>query len=143
MTLFEKILIATDGSEKNKNAVDEAIKIGRACGSTLYAVYVIDTSIYEADPADASFEKVYQQLGKEGEEAVRRVRDLATDLAVETFVIGGRPAREITRFASENKVDLLIVGTQGRSGIERLFLGSVADKVIRTAGCPVLVIRSI
>lgn len=142
MKLFERILIATDGSEKNKNAREEAIKITRACGSALYAVYVIDTSIYESVPVDASFEKVYQQLEKEGEEAVRRVKDLAQDLDVETFVIGGRPAREITRFAVEKKVDLLVIGTQGKSGIERLLLGSVADKVIRTADCPVLVIRS-
>lgn len=140
--LFEKVLIATDGSEKNKSAVEEAVKIARACGSTIYAVYVMDESLMKSAIEVPIAEDLYGKIREEGEKAVNWVKETAQDVNMETFILSGRPARAITEFAEQKNVDLIVVGTQGKSGIERFLLGSVADEVIRTAGCPVLTIKS-
>lgn len=142
MKLFEKILIATDGSEKNKSAVEEAVKIARVCGSTVYAVYVMDESLMKSAIEVPISEDLYRRIRDEGEKAVNWVKETAQGVNLETFILSGRPAHVITGFAEQKKVDLIIVGTQGKSGIERFLLGSVADEVIRTAVCPVLTIRS-
>jgi len=142
--LFEKILIATDGSKNNMAAVEKGLAVARQCGSSVYVMYVIDTNLFvTAEPgitpvsADA-----YQVIEEEGKKAVEQVRSLAEDLVVTTTVIPGRPAQAIVAFAEENGIDLIVIGTSGKGGIERLLLGSVADKVIRTTGKPVLVVRS-
>lgn len=140
--LFKKILIATDGSEKNKSAIEEAVKIARACGSTVYAVYVIDESLMKSSIEVPIAENLYRRIREEGEKAVNWVKETAQGVNLETFILSGRPARAITEFAEQKDIDLIVVGTQGKSGIERFLLGSVADEVIRTADCPVLTIRS-
>ena len=140
--LFEKILVATDGSEKNRTAVDKALEIARECRSTLYAVYVIDESMLSSSPADVSLEAVYSTLKSEGDQAVKRVKEMAKDVPVEEVVLSGKAAREIVSFAAKQKIDLIVIGTQGKTGLQRLLLGSVAESVIRTADCPVLVVKS-
>jgi nucleotide-binding universal stress UspA family protein len=139
--LFEKVLIATDGSEKNQPAVRKGLEIARACGSALYAVYVIDeTPLTSAQPEVLTVD-VYRKLKDEGEKAVLQVRQMAEGVKVETLVLSGRPAHVITEFAAKNKIDLIVVGSQGKSGLERLLLGSVAENIIRMADCMVLVVK--
>ena len=140
--LFKKILIATDGSKRTQNAVETGIEIARQHNSKVYAVYVVDTVTFTSIPMDVTWENMYQLLKDEGEEAVNRVKEAAKGLDVETHVLEGNPAVEITKFAKDNGVDLIVVGTLGKSGIDRLLLGSVAEKVVRIAPCPVLVIKS-
>ena len=141
--IFDKILIATDGSDNSKAAVEKGLMIARQCESAVYVVYVIDMSTLSAAPlVTPAAVDVFHQLEVEGKNAVERVKTMANDLNVKTFVISGRPAHEITEFAVENKVDLIVIGSHGTGGIERMLLGSVADKVIRTANQPVLVVRS-
>ncbi len=141
--IFDKILIATDGSDNSKAAVEKGLMIARQCESAVYVVYVIDMSTLSAAPlVTPAAVDVFHQLEVEGKNTVERVKTMANDLNVKTFVISGRPAHEITEFAVENKVDLIVIGSHGTGGIERMLLGSVADKVIRTANQPVLVVRS-
>lgn len=141
--IFRKILIATDGSKRTQNAVEMGLKVAGERGSKVYAVYVVDTVTFTSIPMDVTWENMYQLLREEGEDAVRAVRDAApAGVEVETRVIEGNPAVEITRLAQDNGVDLIVMGTLGKSGIDRLLLGSTAEKVIRIAGCPVLVIKS-
>jgi nucleotide-binding universal stress UspA family protein len=142
-TVFEKILIATDGSLNNKAAVEMALNLARQCGSSIYVLNVIDMVIFDR-AAPATIPKVndlLQMLKDEGKRAVDEVKQRAPDLNIKTFVITGRPAQEITKFASENKVDLIVVGTHGMGCVERVLIGSVADKVIRTADLPVLIVK--
>lgn len=140
--LFKKILIATDGSKRTQDAVEMGLKLAREHGSKVYAVYVVDTVTFASIPMDVTWESMYQLLKDEGEDAVKAVKDAAPDVDVETHVLEGNPAVEITRFAGEKGVDLIVMGTLGKSGIDRLLLGSTAEKVIRIANCPVLVIKS-
>jgi len=140
--MFERILIATDGSEKNQPAVRKSVEIARECGSTLYAIYVIDnTSVTSAQP-EVLMGDVYMKLKAEGEKAVERIKEMAKGVNLEALVLSGRPANIVTGFAAKNRVDLIVVGSQGKSGLERLILGSVAESIIRMADCMVLVVKS-
>ena len=143
MKLFEKILIATDGSEKNQPVVRKGLEIARECGSTLYAIYVIDETPFTSAQAEVSTADVYTRLKDEGERAIEQVKGIADGVKVETRILSGRPAHVITEFALKNKVDLIVVGSQGKSGLERLLLGSIAESIIRMADCMVLVVKSI
>jgi nucleotide-binding universal stress UspA family protein len=139
--LYTTILVATDGSAMNRAALDEALRIGRACGSVVHAVYVADTSTLETGPADMMVGEAWDILPREGERALARFREVAGDVHLETALLYGKPAEEIVRYAREKGVDLIVIGTQGKQGIARLLLGSVAENVIRTAPCKVLVVR--
>jgi nucleotide-binding universal stress UspA family protein len=139
--MFEKILIATDGSERNKTAVEEGLRIGRRCGSKVFAVYVTDLSAFESASADMVIRDTWVVVQQEAEAALARVRTMAEGAELETVLLEGKPADGIVRFAAENGIDLIIIGTQGKRGLERLLLGSVAEQVIRLAPCKVLVVK--
>ena len=139
--LFTTILVATDGSAMNQAAIAEAFRIGRVCGSVVYAVYIADTTALETGPADMMVGETWDVLPREGERALAQVREKAAGVNLEMALLTGKPAEEIVRFAKEKGVDLIVIGSQGKQGIARLLLGSVAEKVIRTAGCKVLVVK--
>ena len=139
--LFRKILVATDGSEKNRAAVLEALRIGRASGSVVYAVYVEDLSVFESASPELVIGDPWAVVQKEDTDALNRVRAMAEGVNLETATLEGKPATEIVRFAAEKGIDLIVIGTQGKRGLERLLLGSVAESVIRTAPCRVLVVK--
>ena len=139
--LFTKILVATDGSKMNLDAVEEALRIGRACGSPVHAVYVSDTSTLESGPADMMIGDAWDVMQREAEEALDRVRGKAGGVLLETVILEGKPAEEIVKYAREKGIDLIVIGTQGKRGIERLLLGSVAENIIRSAPCKVLVVK--
>ena len=140
--LFKKILIATDGSKRTQSAVQTGLEIARVHQSKVYVVYVVDTVTFTSVPMDVTWENMYQLLKEEGEEAAGRVKaEAGPGMEVETYVLEGNPALEITKFAKDHGCDLIVVGTLGKSGIDRILLGSVAEKVVRIAPCPVLVIR--
>lgn len=141
--LFKKILIATDGSEYTKNSVEYGIDLAVNTGAKLYSIYVVDTAAFASIPMDAAWENMYQLLREEGNEATRYVAEKAEKegLEVERSTIEGHPADEIIKFARENSVDLIVMGTLGKSGLDRFLLGSVAEKVVRTSKIPVLVVH--
>ena len=140
--LFERMLIATDGSERNEPAVRTALDIARVCGSAVYAVYVIDETPLASAQPEVLTADVYRELGEEGEKALEKVRRMAGEgVRLETRLLSGRPAHVITDFAVKNGIDLIVVGSQGKTGLERFLLGSIAESIIRLAGCMVLVVK--
>lgn len=139
--LFERILVATDGSDRNKPAIAEALRIGRECGSAVYAIYVIDIGIFESASAGAAAADAWALLQSEAATALAQVKAKGAGVNLETVILEGHPAAEIVKFATGQKIDLIVIGTQGRKGIERLLLGSVAESVIRSAPCRILVVK--
>ncbi|MCK9579055.1 MAG: universal stress protein [Methanoregula sp.] len=139
--LFEKILVATDGSDRNKAAVDEALRIGRVCGSAIYAVFVIDSSIFESASGGVAAGDAWNLMQGEAATTLARIKDNAAGVNFETVILEGKPAAEIVRYAGEEKFDLIVIGTQGKKGFERLLLGSVAESVVRSTPCRVLVVK--
>jgi len=145
--LYKKILIATDGSEYIKKVVTHAIELAKLSGAGLHAVYVMDIIIDYGPKSylstDISTEGLENFLRNEGEEATKYIEEQAGEegLSVEKWILKGHPAEEILKFADEQSVDMIVMGTLGRSGIEKFVLGSVADKVIRNSSIPVLIVR--
>ncbi len=139
--LISRILIATDGSEKNRSALDEGINFARAFGATLYAVYVIDIGAFSSMSADIPIGDTYAVFQAEAEQAFSRIKSIAGDVPVEAVLREGHPAAEVVKFADANNIDLIVIGTQGKKGLERLLLGSVAEEIIRSAPCRVLVVK--
>ena len=141
--LVKKILIATDGSEYTKNAVDYGIDLAKNTEAKLYTIYVIDTAAFASIPMDAAWESMYELLKQEGDEATKYVAEKAEaeGLSIDRLTIEGHPAEEIIKFAEKNSINLIVMGTLGKSGLDRFLLGSVAEKVVRNSKIPVLVVR--
>ena len=142
--VLRKILIATDGSETAEKAADFGVQIAGLSGAKVYAVYVIDTTPYYSIPLDQIWSKeVYEQLEQMGNEITSNVEKTAkaAGLEAESIVLKGDPAQRIVNFAEEQNVDMIVVGSHGIGGFERLVIGSVSEKVVRHAKIPVLVFR--
>ena len=139
--LFEKILVATDGSDRNQPAVTEALRIGRECKSEVHAVFVIESSTIESAVSGGVTGDALALMQSEAATSLARVKAKAEGVSLETVILEGKPAGEILQYAKEQKIDLIVVGTQGKKGIERLLLGSVAENIIRSAPCRVLVVK--
>ena len=139
-----RILIATDGSKTAENAAALGIKFARQYGAKVYVVYVINITSYEAILIDESWAtEECVACEKTGHRATSSVEEKAkfTGLEAESIILKGDPAEKILDFADEHDVDMIVVGSLGKSGIERFALGSVSEKVVRHAKVPVLVVR--
>ncbi len=123
----KRILIATDGSEFSQKAAREAISIAKRCASEVIAISVAEQ---EEDLSHA-------------EENLKYIKELSESEGwkVETFSIKGTPYEAITATAQIKNVDLIVVGTHGRTGLKKLLMGSVAERVIALAHCSVLVVK--
>ena len=139
---IKKILIATDGSEYTKEAVSQGLHLAKVLGADVTALYVIDQTSFVSFPIDSSIVSVYSLLENEGKRAVEEVKNDGEQLGVKvtTIVAEGSPTRKIVEMATN--MDLVVIGTLGRSALSKLFMGSVAERVTRYAPCPVLVVRS-
>jgi nucleotide-binding universal stress UspA family protein len=113
-------------------------------GAKIYAIYVIDITPYRSVPLDEIWSKeVLDEFEKAGHEATSYVEKIgkAAGAEVESRVLKGHPAEKILSFAEDNNIDMIIVGSLGKSGYERILVGSVSEKIIRHAKVPVLVVR--
>jgi len=135
-------LIPTDGSEYTKAAVRMGLEIAKASEAEVTALYVVDQTSFINFPTDSTIISVYTLLEKEGEEALEYVKQEAERLGVKVTprIEEGSPSRKIVELSSEH--DLIVMGTLGRTGFSKLLLGSVAERVVRFAKCPVLVVRA-
>jgi nucleotide-binding universal stress UspA family protein len=135
--MYEEILFPTDGSEGTSAAADRAIDLARTTGARLHVLFVVDPNV----GVDAAMIGALEAIEEAGREAVA---DVVTEAEaggldrVEDHVFQGTPYRAIVEFATENDVDVIVMGTHGRRGIDRYLLGSVTEKVIRTSPVPVL-----
>jgi len=141
---YNKVVIATDGSELGRKAVHNGIEIARLSGAKVYAVYVVASGGGHKIPRDVGWEKaMMEHLRTEGDDAVKFIEEKgkAAGVEVESVVLEGDPGEELVEFADKNNVDLIVMGTQGKSGIQRFLLGSVAENVVRHSKQAVLVVR--
>ena len=140
---YRNIEIATDGSENSHRAISYGIEIAKLSGATVHALYVVDTSSFSSIPMDAGWEEMYEILRKEGEKAIFKVKERGevAGVKVREVLSEGHPSTEIINFAEKNDIDLIVMGTLGKTGLDRFLLGSVAEKVVRNSKVPVLVVR--
>lgn len=142
MTEFGKILFPTDFSESAENASRYAMSLAKKYGSKVYVIHVIEPFTYTTE-----FGIDFSAQLKEMEASARRLLDdivasiKRNNLDVESVLITGEPFVEIIKYARKEQVDLIVMATHGRSGIEHMLLGSVAEKVVRKSPCPVMTIK--
>jgi nucleotide-binding universal stress UspA family protein len=141
MNLFKNILIPTDGSEYTRAAISKGLELAKLMGADVTALYVVDQTSFINFPMDSTVVSVYSLLEKEGKDAIDYVKSEGEKLGVKvvTSILEGSPARKIVEASSTH--DLVVMGTLGRTGFSKLLLGSVAERVIRFARCPVLVVK--
>jgi nucleotide-binding universal stress UspA family protein len=140
--MFEKILVATDGSEHGYRAARMALELGKISGGKVTAIYVADTVKTSHLPDDMLLFSIRELLLKEGKEALKQVENLAQEKGVSfaSVVVEGNPGSEIIRYAESSGMDIIILGAVGRTGLDKFLLGSVAEKVVRNSKIPVLTV---
>ena len=134
--MYETILLPTDGTPGTEAAVREAIGLADLTGATLHALYVVDE-------AHLRTEDYREQLRAEGQAATSDVAERAAERGVETVeaVESGVPYEMILEYADRCGADLIVVGTHDRTGLDRFVLGSVAEKVVRDAEMPAMMVE--
>lgn len=146
MTLFKHILIPVDFSTHSTAALRLGADLAARFQSSLTLLHVYDPLPY-ALPADYEMytpeqRKIILAELEKGLATAQRRAETAGALRVHTQLIEGTPAKAIAEFAATKHIDLIVIGTRGRRGLQHALLGSVAERVVRTAPCPVLTVRS-
>jgi nucleotide-binding universal stress UspA family protein len=137
--LYDSIVLPTDGSEGTENAVENALELVEKFDAELHVINVVDVrNFYDG----VNWEEVLQDVELKGEEIVEEIVQKAEERGVEADqkVIRGIPHQEINDYAEEQDADLIVMGSHGRKGLERMLLGSVTEKVLRTSERPVLTV---
>jgi universal stress protein A len=145
MLTFDRILVPVDFSPTARRALVAAGELAKAAGGKLYVLHVIDTRGLEVAASEGFFEYVNvvsaMRSGAE-QELGGLVREAGVgEHVAEQLVVEGAPTRAIQSAIEEHSASLVVMGTHGRTGVSRLLLGSVAEKVVRTASCAVLVVK--
>jgi nucleotide-binding universal stress UspA family protein len=140
-----RILVPVDFSEYSKDALQYAADLGRHFNAQLLLVYVVESVGYPADLGSGQVDipKIERELSDRALEELDRLASKYSDehLKISTLVHTGRPFVEILRAAKEFGIDLIVIATHGHTGVEHMLFGSTAEKVVRKAPCPVLVVR--
>lgn len=147
MIRIKEVVVATDFSEPAATALDYGRNVARALDATLHVVHVANDLATAAPVSEIPMDltKVQAQLEAEAGsslDALLTDDDRRSLKLKKVLLTSSTPARAILTYAADIKADLIIVGTHGRGGIAELLLGSVAQKVVRSAPCPVLTVRS-
>ncbi|MFB6079723.1 MAG: universal stress protein [Haloferacaceae archaeon] len=139
--MYDEILVPTDGSAAAERAIDHAVDLAARYDARIHAFYVVDTSAYAA--LEGAGTTVVDVLEEQGEEAVDEIVAAAeaAGVEVERVVRHGSPHRNILDYIDEANVDLVVMGTHGRQGLDRYLLGSVTERVVRSSPVPVLTVR--
>ncbi|KAB1188475.1 MULTISPECIES: universal stress protein [Haloferax] len=139
--MYSEILVPTDGSKAAERAIQHALDIAQTYGARIHALYVVDTSIYTS--LDAGADVVIDALEREGKVATRHVEEAAdaAGVDVDTEVVTGTAYRSIHKYIEDHDIDLVVMGTHGRTGLSHYLLGSVTERVVRTSTVPVLTVR--
>jgi nucleotide-binding universal stress UspA family protein len=137
MIRIQKILYATDFSSFSNLAYFHAVASAQKHGASLTALFVFHPERVSTpnSTGDIAADRAYWKAQLE------QIHPLDAGIKMQHVLLEGDPAEQIVRHAAESGADLIVMGTQGRTGVDRLLLGSVAEKVLRDATCSVLVVK--
>lgn len=140
--MYDRLLIPTDGSDQPA-VVSHALNVAELADATVHALYVVDEKALDYQTSKSSREETRRTRKREGKSATENVVEQAENRGIEvvTAIEEGSPAETIVSYADENDADMLVMGTHGRSGVNRYVLGSVTEQVVRTSDVPVLTVN--
>lgn len=140
--MYKKILVPTDGSEFAKKAQKHALFLANVTGAEIIAVSVTENNFVNGLPLDDEVYQLNQVLNERSEENLAEFDKLNEDnIKISHVIKEGSPAKCILEVAKDEDIDLIVMGSSGKSGFDRFIMGSVADKVVNSAKCAVLVIH--
>lgn len=146
MMSFEKVLLPTDGSEESEKALDTAVELARTYDGVIHVVYVVNIGVdtqYESVSnlmGELESSRKLEKIGKEVTESIKEKLE-EKDVDSEIQIVSGVPHREINKYAEENNMDVIVMSTHGRTGLDRMLLGSVTEKIVRSSEIPVMTVR--
>ncbi len=140
---IKSLLVAVDGSEFSDKAVRYACAMGPSLGADVVLLHVVPMLVSATPYHDTVSDQPFLALQKVGEDILAKAKEIAVALKCEVteLISHGDPANKIVDIATERNADLIIMGSRGVSGIKRLFVGSISDKVMNQASCPVMIVR--
>ncbi|THE64116.1 universal stress protein [Salinadaptatus halalkaliphilus] len=137
--MYDTILFPTDGSELAEQGIDNAVTLAETYDADLHTLFVVDQTTYAGHPNDMDREAIQNQLREAGSRSLAELEETAADagISLTTAVREGVPHEQIIEYTEATGVDLIVMGTHGRSGLDRVLLGSTAEKVLRLSPVPV------
>jgi len=144
MTRFERILVPVDFSPHSKEALDTAIQLAHLFGSTIHLLHCYHLQTAGVSPYGIVLPSgYYSDIRDAAEKRLNDWHDMVTKegLKVESRLSADSPSLAINLAAEDIKADLIVMGTRGLSGLKHAMLGSVAERVVRLAPCPVLTVK--
>ncbi|MFW5983591.1 MAG: universal stress protein [Halobacteria archaeon] len=147
--MYDNILVPTDGSETAEVAVEHAVEMAKRYDATLHTLYVVDIDAVnlslgteQVDRLKAGGLDEMEDVKEKAEESTGRVAERADEEGVKVVqeVRAGSPHDAIVKYAENNGIDVIVMGSHGRGGVRRALLGSVAERVLRTTHLPVFVV---
>jgi nucleotide-binding universal stress UspA family protein len=144
MPVFTNILVAIDGSEASQRALSSAVDEAKVWKAQLQVIYVVETGLFSSLPLDNTVEIMYRVLEKEGTAVLERAKKFgaANGVTVITHMKQGHAGSEIIALAEQEKSDLIMVGSHGKSNTDRLLIGSVSTFVVTHSKVTSMVVRS-
>lgn|SRR5699024_8724 len=139
--MYERILLASDGSDNAWRAAEEAVKIASLCkGCVIEIVHVVDITKSKANILET---KDISELEVQGNRIIQPIISMmeAKNITYEVTMLHGIPAATLIKYANDGLFDLMVVGRKGLSSIRRMILGSVSKKAINEMDCPVLLVK--
>ena len=142
MIKMKKVLVPTDFSESARHALTYGVSFAREYGAELVLLHVVEniTVGYASDLFPVPMAEVFQEISGYARAELAKLAAEARqrELPVTELVVQGKPSAEIIRYAGENGVDMIVLGTHGKGMLDQALFGSTAERVIRKAPCPVL-----
>jgi nucleotide-binding universal stress UspA family protein len=141
--MYDSILVPTDGSMQAMNAVERGVQLAAKLGATLHVIYVIDEFEGKIVPITKEQDEKRAEYEAYGEEVTGEVAEMAEQAGVDcvTAVLDGVTSREIVDYAEDNDIDMVVMGSRGRTNLEAALMGSVTDRVVRKLDVPVTIVH--
>jgi len=139
---FDRLLVPTDGSETAESAAKHAFDLATAMDADVHALSVIDTGAFGSDARTERLASAGKQHAREAIETVENAAQRDGFGTVTSHIETGSPASEIRDVVDREAIDAVVMGTTGRQGVERILLGSVAEKAVRSVPVPVITVRN-
>jgi len=143
--MFDRVLIPTDGSDPARSAVEMALGLAETHRATLHILFIVDqpTSVSGMGEGFSGLDGLLNALEERGQETTEAVVERAKDRDIETTtaVRRGNPHDDILAYANDHEIDVIVMGTHGRTGVKRALLGSVTEDVVRHSEIPVLTVH--
>jgi len=145
MIKIERVLVPTDFSDYSELALQYGVSFCREYGAEMILLHVLEDPFYPATGASFGFDMsdFFTRMEAETRSRLEEIvsSEAARDIKIQPMIVRGTPFLEIIRVAKERDVDMVVLATHGRTGLAHVLMGSVTEKVVRKAPCPVLVVR--